>query len=180
MKRLVALGAALIFIVSALALAEEPFANPTLVFDDASFDYYHHQVAYLHFERDAEQNVLFVTLDQNLAPYGIEVFLDRNALPAEGSVDQDQIHEFVGIDLSRRSIEVPFDLDTVDYVELLNEFHDMMPRIGFAPTSELVSGNTYVFNCGCVQHEATGLRLSLTPVGGTLYARLALHTPLAY
>ena len=180
MRRFILLVLALAVALGGLVFAEEPFASPTLVFNDASFDYYTHEVAYLHFDRDPIQNVLFVRIDEQLVPYGIEIQFDRSALPTEGSVDHDQLHEFVNIDVSRRSIEIPFNLAVIDYVELLNAFHDLMPRIGFAPTTELVSGNTYVYDCGCAMHENTGLRLTLTPVEETLYARLTLHTPLAY
>ncbi|UCH26225.1 MAG: hypothetical protein JSV66_00840 [Trueperaceae bacterium] len=183
----------LVLFVASLGVAYSQEAQavlPTLVFEDAAFDYLAHDVGYLHFSRDVAVNELTIRLTDTpeldgALPLRIVLF-DPNRIPPSGlgfglarfptwEIPQSLIREMAGIKVWDQGIELPFRTDSHGFAELNNYFHELIPELGFAPGSELFAIDTYSYTCGCLEHANTHLRLTMNQSGKNLFVRLMLE-----
>ena len=161
-------------VLAGLLLMSVALASPKLVFVDAGFDYYGHEVAYLSFSRDVASDVLTVTVNETETPGSLAFYIPQ----LEPDLMGDALYYQLGIDVSTRSLELAFPAES--YLDLLNYFHDLAGQLGFIREQAMFSGDTYVFNCGCQLHEETHLRVSFNRGDDISYVRLVLQTPFAY
>ena len=182
------LGPALIAFAALIGLAWAQPAihiDPLLHFDDTAFDY-HLTEGYLHLKRDVASNTLLIRLDGEPGVDGIAVVFAPDALqlrdlqPRDSWFPRVPARDLVGVVTTPRSLELPLAATAVDTVTLLREFEAALPLVGFTTDMQLVAGDSYVVHCSCDVYVDTGLRLSLTHRGDTLFLIVALETPLAY
>lgn len=165
----------IILLVAAL-FAQMVFAGPRLIFNDTSFDYSQHEVAYLHFDRAAYSDLLTVYVNDQQEPDGLPLYLGKLA----PELTREQIYEQLGIKVSKQELELTFNAKYVSPIELMGYFHTIAPKLGFTKEQEMFAGNTYVFTCGCAAHEDTHLRVSFQQTEDLIHVRLVLQSPLAY
>ncbi len=180
MRRFLA-AAALMGLLAGTALAQSTrFAEPSVVFDDSGFNYAGDLVGSLTFERNLGTNTLMVALLPGEVEGGLRFTTTEADRAAVVGLDRASARTVIGIDVSPRSIEVPFDLAATDPYEVLSYFHERLPALGFQPNQELFGGTSYVFTCSCSQVGPTGARLTLDRLGTKAYVRLVLELPSAY
>jgi hypothetical protein len=160
----------------AIWLGQTALAAPRLVFNDTSFDYASHEVAYLHFARAAYSDLLTVYVNDQQEPDGLPLFLGKLA----PELTREAIYQQLGVNVSEQALELSFSTQNMGSLELLSYFHSLAPKLGFSKEQGLFAGHTYVFSCGCEVHEDTHLRVSFNQVGDFIYVRLALQSPFAY
>lgn len=156
------------------------FVVPSLVFDDSAFNYVGDVAGSLSFTRNMGTNTLKVTLRPGEVEGGLRFTTTDADRAAVVGLDRSVARAVVGIDVSERGIELPFDLTTSDPYAVLSYFHRRLPELGFAPSHELFGGNAYVFTCACQENRLTGARLSLERMGSRAFVRLVLELPSAY
>ena len=180
MRRLIAVLALLGVFAGVAAGQSTRFVVPSLTFDDSAFNYAGDPTGSLTFARNMGTNTLEVTL----VPGKVEGALPFATTDADRAavvgLDRSVARAVVGIDVSERGIELPFDLSTTDPFTVLSYFHQRLPQLGFAPSQELFAGNAYVFTCSCQENRLTGARLTLDRTGTRVFARLVLELPSAY
>jgi len=181
MRRLWILAAVLMLAVAGSAVAQSgKMVVPRLRFDDGAFDYAAQEMGYLSFARAVPSNLMTVALTPEPREGALPIRfagVDRAAL---AGVDHDTARALVGIDVSERSLELPFAAAGTDTFALLSYFHELLPRLGFAPRRELFAGSSYVYTCSCGMATDTGLRLMLDRTGETVFVRLVLEFPTVY
>lgn len=165
------------------ARAQEPdieYHTPRFLFDDAGFDYYANRAAWIDMWRDLRSNVVHVRLDALPSDGAVRFVYAPAALPDQGTVDHADLHRYLGIDVSDRSIEFPFSAADHPVDALIAKFTKRIPELGFVAGAEMFAGENYVFSCACGRFERTGMRLTVTPVGDTNFVRLTQYVPIAY
>ena len=165
------------------AWAQEPdltFHTPQFVLDDADFDYYARDGAWINFWRDTRANAVHVTLSRNISPGAVRFHYDRSRLPRAGTVPHENLHVYAGLDVSVRSIEIPYFAESHTMSELAREYGALLPELGFHPDAEMFAGGQYVYTCGCDAFERTGIRMILTHVGDMIFVRLTQYMPSSY
>lgn len=156
------------------------FVAPSLVFEDRAFNYAVDAEGSLILVRDAEANTLAVSLVPGHIQEGLRFTTRAVDRAAVVGLDRQAARAVIGIDVSDRGIELPFDPAEMDPFEVLAYFHQRLPELGFAPSQELFGGNAYVFTCDCQQNRQTGARLTLDRAGEKAFVRLVLELPSAY
>jgi len=179
MRRLLAV-VALCAALAGLGYAQTRFVAPSLTFDDSAFSYTGDLVGSLTFARNMGTNTVNVTLVPGEVAGGLRFTTTAADRAAVVGLDREAARAVVGIDVSERGIELPFDLAATDPYDVLSYFHERLPAMGFQPRQELFAGNAYVYTCSCSEFEATGVRLTLERVGSRAYVRLVLELPSAY
>lgn len=180
MRRLFA-ALALCGALAGIALAQSTrFVAPSLVFDDSAFNYAGDVTGSLIFTRNMGTNTLKVALMPGEVEGGLRFATTEADRAAVVGVTRSVARAVIGIDVSERGIEIPFDLATTDPYDVLSYFHRRLPALGFTPSQELFGGNAYVFTCSCQENQLTGVRLTLDRAGTRAFARLVLELPTAY
>jgi hypothetical protein len=180
MRRLLA-ALALCGVCAGMALGQSTrFVAPSLVFDDSAFNYAGDLTGSLTFVRNMGTNTLKVTLVPGEVEGGLRFTTTDADRAAVVGIDRSVARAVIGIDVSDRGIELPFDLASVDPYDVLSYFHQRLPALGFEPSQELFGGNAYVFTCSCQENRMTGARLSLDRTGKRAFVRLVLELPTAY
>jgi len=164
-----------------IALAQTArFVAPSLVFDDSAFNYAGDVAGTLIFTRNMGTNTLEVALMPGEVKGGLRFATTEADRAAVVGVTRSVARAVIGIDVSERGIEIPFDLATTDPYDVLSYFHRRLPALGFTPNQELFGGNAYVFTCSCTENQLTGVRLTLDRAGTRAFARIVLEIPSAY
>ncbi len=164
-----------------IALAQTTrFVTPSLVFDDSAFNYAGDVTGSLIFTRNMGTNTLKVALVPGEVEGALPFATTEADRAAVVGVTREVARAVIGIDVSERGIEIPFDLASTDPYDLLTYFHRRLPALGFTPSQELFGGNAYVFTCSCQEFQRTGMRVTLDRVGSRAFARMVLELPTAY
>ncbi len=180
MRRLFAAVAAL-GVLAGIAFGQSTrFVAPSIVFDDSGFNYVADPSGSLTFTRNLGTNTVQVRLVPGQVEGGLPFATTDADRAAVVGLDRATARSVIGIDVSGRGIEIPFDLATSDPYEVLSYFHERLPALGFVPSQELFGGSSYVFTCACQENRLTGARLVLDRMGRRAFVRLVLEVPSAY
>lgn len=173
--------AVLLLVFAGVAAAQtERMVVPRLRFDDGGFAYAAHDMGYLTFNRAVPSNLMTVALLPEASENALPIhFTPVDPALLEGA-DNATARALLGIDVSERSIELPFAVAGADAFAVLRYFHERLPALGFAPRQELFGGTSYVYTCSCGMATDTGLRLMLDRTGDTMFVRLVLEFPTVY
>lgn len=179
--RRVLLILALLGVATGFAAAQTGrFVAPSLLFDDSTFNYAVDAEGSLILTRDTGANTLSVSLVPGHIAEGLRITTRDADRAAVVGLDRPAARAIIGIEVSDRAIELPFDPALTDPFAVLSYFHGRLPELGFAPSQELFGGNSYVFTCACRENRQTGARLSLDRAGERAYVRLVVELPTAY
>lgn len=179
-RRWFVMAVLLLALVGVSAAQTSPMVVPRLRFDDGGFEYATQAMGYLTFARAVPSNLLTVALLPEPTEGALPIhFVGVDPALLEGA-DHATARALLGIDVSERSIELPFAVSGADAFAVLTYFHQRLPALGFAPRQELFGGSSYVYTCSCGMATDTGLRLILDRTGETMFVRLVLEFPTVY
>lgn len=180
MKRLVSILIVSCLALLALSLAQEtvfgiPIKPVSVELDDADFDYYDKEEAYIHLSR--EGNVVTVMIDDNASPDGLLIEFDEVEAPDDDEVKEETLayhreplRAHVGLDASFQGVEMTFK-DTFLF-DVIEHFDGLLTEMNFAPVKEHSTGNTYVYDCGCNIDPGFHLRVVFTWLSGDTFVSI--------